>query len=121
MSTDDLRGLARSLYTAGAISLPDFRLLSLEPATYASHWPDWSVFETPVQRGGRRDWIDETQKRILKGHAEPGYVAYQQSLLSFLKRVEAAGPARMEPAVKALTYPGKPPFNGARGLDHRAA
>ena len=105
MSRDGLRGLAHDLFTAGAISLPDFRLLSLEPVTYAPQWPDFSVFETPAERGDRRDWIAEIQKRIQKGSAEYGYVAYQQSLLSFLKRVEAAGPARPAPAVKTLASP----------------
>jgi hypothetical protein len=121
MSRDGLRGLAHDLYTAGAISMPDFQLLSLEPVTYASHWPDWVVFETPVERGGLRDWIEEIQKRILKGSAEYGYLAYQQLLLSFLKRVEAAGPARTKPAVRTPPYPGKPLTNGALDVGDRAA
>jgi len=90
MSRDGLRELAQDLFVAGAISLPDRRLLSLEPITLAPHWPDWSTFETSGEAGGSRDWIGEIEARILKGHSEHAYIGYQQLLLSFLKRVEAA-------------------------------
>lgn len=102
MSRDDLRGLAQNLFIAGAIGLGDCRLLSLEPVTYPSEWPGWSAFETSGQSDGRRDWIGEIRARIRKGYPEQ---AYQQALLSFLERVEAArqrmlavSPARTEPA-----------------------
>lgn len=121
MSGEDLRNLAHDLYTGGAIGLSDSRLLSLEPVTFASDWPGWSVFETPGDGDGRRDWILETQTRILRGSADRGYVAYQQSLLSFLKRVDAAGPARTRPAVKTPMLPVQSPIHGAFGSDNRPA
>jgi hypothetical protein len=121
MSGDELRGLAHDLYNAGAIGLSDSRLLSLEPATYASDWPGWSVFETPGESDGRRDWIREIQARILRGSADPGYVAYQQALLSFLERVQAARPGRTGPSVETLMRPGKPPGHSVFGASGRAA
>jgi hypothetical protein len=62
----------------------------LDPVTYASRWPGWTAFETPTDAEGRRDWIGEIEARIRKGYAEYSYIGYLQSLLSFLKRVEAA-------------------------------
>jgi hypothetical protein len=109
MSRRGLCDLARSLYAAGAIGMQNFRLLSLEPVTYASHWPSWTVFETPEDCDGCRDWIDEIQTRIRKGYPDHDYVAYQQVLLSFLERVETARPARTKPAEKTLIHSGQSP------------
>jgi hypothetical protein len=121
MSRDGLRALAHDLYAAGAIGSSDFRLLSLEPATYASDWPGWSVFETPAESDGSRDWIREIQARIARGSADSGYVAYQQSLLSLLQRVETAAPGRTEPAVKTPLHTAEPPTHGAYGVGYRSA
>lgn len=90
MSKQGLRELAYDLLAVGAISLPDRRLLSFDPVTCAPHWPDWNTFETPGEADGRRNWIDEVEARIRKGHSEHAYIGYLQSLLSFLKRVETA-------------------------------
>jgi hypothetical protein len=98
ITRDGLRELAYDLYAAGAISLADLRLLSLEPVTYAPYWPNWNSFETPGESDGRRDWIDEVQARIRRGYPEHGYVAYQQSLLLFLERIEAARQEMLEAA-----------------------
>jgi hypothetical protein len=116
MSKDDLRNLAHDLSSAGAISLPDLRLLSLEPVTYASHWPSWNAFETPAERDGRRDWIDEIETRLRNGHPEHAYLSYLQLLRSFLRRIETARremsdaqrPARPEPARKPLAVVSSP-------------
>ncbi len=89
MSKGELRSLAEELYTAGAISLPDLRLLSLHPDTRPVHWPGWLAFETAGGRDGRRDWICEIETRIAKGHPDRMYIAYQHRFLSLLKRVEA--------------------------------
>lgn len=90
MSKGGLSELAHDLFVGGAISLPDHRLLSLDPVTYAPHWPDWAAYETLGEAGGRRDWIEEVEARIRKGHPEQAYIDYQESLLSLLRRVEAA-------------------------------
>lgn len=111
MSSNGLRDLAHDLYTAGAIGLSDSRFLALEPVTYPSDWPGWSVFETPREGDGRRDWIREIETRILRGSADRRYLDYQQSLLSFLKRVEAARPPSPKPAV---TTPMPPANSGTR-------
>ena len=121
MSRDGLRNLAHDLYTAGAIGSTDYRLLSLAPVTYATDWPGWSVFETPIESDGSRDWIREIQARIARGSADREYVAYQQSLLSLLQRVEAACPARTEPAVRAPIRSPEPPAHGAYGVGYRSA
>ena len=70
MSKDDLREMAYELLAGGAISMPDLRLLALDPVTSAPHWPDWSTFETPGAADARRDWIEEIVARIRKGHPE---------------------------------------------------
>jgi len=121
MSRDGLRDLAHDLYAAGAIGSSDFRLLSLEPATYASDWPGWSVLETAPESDGTLDWIREIQERIARGSADCGYVAYQQSLLSLLQRVEAACAARTEPAVKIPAHSAEPPTRGAYDVGYRSA
>jgi hypothetical protein len=121
MSSNGLRDLAHDLYTAGAIGLSDSRFLALEPVTYPSDWPGWSVFETPREGDGRRDWIREIEVRILRGSADCRYLAYQQSLLSFLKRVEAARPPSPEPAVTTPMPPGNSPLHGASGMRYPAA
>ncbi len=91
MSKDELREMAYELLAGGAISMPDLRLLALDPLTRAPHWPDWSTFETAGESGARRDWIEEISARIRKGHPEHAYIGYLRLLLSFLMRVEAAG------------------------------
>ena len=121
MSRDGLRGLAHEHYVAGAIGLSDARLLSLAPVTYASDWPGWSVFETPAESDGSRDWIREIQARIARGSADRGYVAYQQSLLSLLQRVEAARPARTQPAVLQTPVHSAEVPHGAYGVGYRSA
>jgi hypothetical protein len=121
MSRDGLRNLAHDLYIAGAIGLSDARLLSLAPVTYASDWPGWSVFETPAESDGSRDWIREIRERIARGSADRGYVAYQQSLLALLQRLEAACPARAELAVKTPVRSAEPPKHGAYGVGYRSA
>ncbi len=90
MSKDELRELAFDLLASGAISLPDHRLLALDPITRPPHWPDWNRFETWSDAQGRRDWIFEIETRIRKGCPDSAYLAYLESLLSFLRRVEAA-------------------------------
>jgi len=90
MSRDDLREMAYELLAGGAISMPDLRLLALDPVTSAPHWPGWNTFETPGEPDARRDWIEEIAARIRKGHPECAYIGYLQLLLSFLTRVEAA-------------------------------
>jgi hypothetical protein len=121
MSRDGLRDLAHDLYNSGAIGSSDSRLLSLEPVTYASDWPGWSVFETPEESDGSRDWIREIEARIARGSADSGYVAYQQSLLALLQRVEAARPARTEPAVRTPMHSAEPPTHGAYCVGYRSA
>ncbi len=121
MSRDGLRDLSHDLYTAGAIGSSDHRLLSLEPVTYAFDWPGWSVFETPAESDGSRDWIREIEARIARGSADSGYVAYQQSLLSLLQRLEAARPACAEPAVTNPTHSPEPPTHGAYDVGYRSA
>ena len=121
MSRDGLRDLAHDLYSAGAIGSSDYRLLSLEPVTYASDWPGWSVFETPEDSDGSRDWVREVQTRIARGSADSGYVAYQQSLLALLQRVEAARPARTEPAVQTPMHSAEPPTHGVYCVGYRSA
>jgi hypothetical protein len=121
MSRDGLRDLAYDLYTAGAIGSSDYQLLLLEPVTYAPDWPGWTVFETPAETDGSRDWIREIQARIARGSADSGYVAYQQSLLSLLRRVEAARPASTEPAVETPMHFAEPPTHGAYCVGYRSA
>ncbi|HXN48178.1 MAG TPA: hypothetical protein VN893_16140 [Bryobacteraceae bacterium] len=120
MSRDGLRDLAYDLYAAGAIGSSDYRLLLLDPVTYASDWPGWSVLETPEESDGRRDWIREIQARIARGSADSGYVAYQQSLLALLQRVEAAHPAT-EPAVETPMQSAEPSTHGAYCVGYRSA
>lgn len=104
MSRDDLREMGYELLAGGAISMPDLRLLALEPVTCARHWPGWNAFETGGGADARRDWIEEIAARIRKGHADQGYIGYLRLLLSFLTRVEAARPqmaGRVEPSADA--------------------
>jgi len=100
MSREDLRELAHQLVAGGAISTPDFRLLALEPVTYAAHWPGWDTFETSADAEARRDWMEEISARIRKGYPDRAYIGYLESLWTFLQRVEAARPpelSRMPP------------------------
>ena len=121
MSRDGLRGLAHELYIAGAIGLSDARLLSLEPITYASDWPGWSILETAPESDGTLDWIREIKARIVRGSTDSAYLAYQQSLLSLLQRVEAARPARTEPAVLQTPVHSAELPPGAYGVGYRSA
>jgi hypothetical protein len=99
MTKADLRRLAGDLYSGGAISLPDVRLLSLDLDANAPGWPDWIHFETPGEHDGRRDWIGEVEARLAKGHSDPIYIACLERLLCFLKRVEAVREEALAPAI----------------------
>jgi hypothetical protein len=112
MSKDELREMAYELLAGGAISMPDLRLLSLEPVTCASHWPDWKTFETAGGADGRRDWTEEIAARMRKGHPDRAYIGYLRLLLSFLMRVEAARPRMTQPVEPAFV--GAPPSRPAQ-------
>jgi hypothetical protein len=101
MSKDELREMAHQLLAGGAISMPDRRLLALEPVTYSPDWPGWDTFETLGDADARRDWMEEISRRIRRGHPDRAYIGYLQSLRSFLVRVEAARPPR-------VSTPGRP-------------
>ncbi len=90
LSQAELRSLAGELYAGGVISFPDMRLLTLHPDTQNPNWPGWACFETSEQTGGRRNWIDEIEARLAKGHADLAYLDYLQRLLTFLGRVQSA-------------------------------
>jgi hypothetical protein len=92
MSKDELREMAHQLLAAGAISMPDLRLLALEPLTCSPDWPGWNRFETSADPDARLDWMEELAARIRKGHPDRAYIGYLESLRSFLVRVEAARP-----------------------------
>jgi hypothetical protein len=92
MSKDELREMAHQLLAFGAISMPDLRLLALEPLTCSPDWPGWSTFETSGNADARLDWMEEIAARIRRGHPDRAYIGYLESLRSFLVRVEAARP-----------------------------
>jgi len=92
MSKDELREMAHQLLAGGAISMPDLRLLALEPVTCSPDWPDWNRFETCEDADARLDWMEELAVRIRRGHPDRAYIGYLESLRSFLVRVEAARP-----------------------------
>ena len=115
MTMARLRELASDLTAAGAISIQDHRLLSLDSATCSPRWPGWSRFETAADAAGRRDWIDEVERRLRRGYPEFAYITYLRTLLAILKRVEAArqevfGPAATRPP-EIFTSPNPQPVS----------
>ena len=110
MSRDQLREMAHQLLAGGAISMPDLRLLTLEPLTCSPDWPNWNTFETPGGVDARRDWMQEIAARIRRGHPDYAYIGYLQLLRSFLERVEAARPPLAQPVDPdvAATWPSRP-------------
>jgi len=113
MSKDELREMAHQLLASGAISMPDLRLLALEPVTCSPDWPGWNTFETPGDADARRDWMEEIAARIRRGHPDHAYIGHLRSLRSFLERVEAASPPRLSTTARpaelgGATRPARP-------------
>jgi len=98
MTRSELQAAAQELFAGGAISLPDLRVLSLHPDTQAPDWPDWATFQTPGERGGRKDWIFEVEARLAAGHPDPMYLSYQLQLLGLFKRLQNARLEMQPPA-----------------------
>lgn len=127
MSKDELREMAHQLLAGGAISMPDLRLLALEPVTCSADWPGWDRFETSGDADARLDWMAELAARIRRGHPDRTYIGYLESLRSFLVRVEAARPidaaarpidaaARPRPVAQdaSATWPSRPRLASGR-------
>ncbi len=110
MSKDELREMAHQLLAFGAISMPDLRLLALEPVTCSPDWPGWDRLETSGNADARLDWMEEIAARIRRGHLDRAYIGYLESLRSFLVRVEAARPrpALPEASNGGATRPSRP-------------
>ena len=86
ISENGLRCFAEELFAAGAISLPDLLLLSLNREMLGHNCPGWEYFETPAESDGRRDWIFEVETRLSRGNSNTDYVRYLERVLSLLKR-----------------------------------
>ncbi len=87
----ELRELGERLYSAGAISLPDRRMLTLHPDTRLPVWP-----RTP---GGRHDWLSDTRAQLSEERKDSIHAAYLARLLEFLYRIDFARQELLAPVV----------------------